>query len=79
MVERGRPKKIEGMTRVRLCVGHAKRLQNFSLRRKIVDSLVALGGSASLEQLNTAFGFDVREDVIALLRDKWLAIVEDEK
>lgn len=60
-----------------LCVNGktaSTRLKLTSDRRAVVDKVVELGGRALLEEVNTAFGFDTRDIVNALVADGWLEI-----
>lgn len=47
-------------------------LQAGSDRRAIVNKLVDLGGRATVKELSTLFGFDVRAQLLALMREGWV-------
>lgn len=60
-----------------LCVSGktaSTRLKLSSDRRAVIDKIVELGGRALLEEVNTAFGFDTRDIINALMADGWLEV-----
>lgn len=48
-------------------------LQSGSDRRAVINRIIDLGGRSTVEELNAAFGFDVRPRILSLMREGWLA------
>lgn len=47
-------------------------LQSGSDRRAVINRIIDLGGRATVDELNTFFGFDIRPRLLALMREGWL-------
>lgn len=76
---RGRPKIYENSTLV--CVNSEKasiKLQPNSERRAIVNRIIDNGGTMTIGAVCEAFGFDVTNNVKALVRRGWLRIIGSE-
>ena len=50
------------------------RLQAGSDRRAIVNRIIDAGGSMTLLELDEHFGYDIRNKVVALVRNGWLEV-----
>lgn len=71
----GRPPIYSDTTRVCLCGRNAaSKLQEASDRRAIVNYLIDAGGCASVQDINSHFGFDIRKAISDLVRTGWLEI-----
>jgi hypothetical protein len=71
----GRPFLLADNDTVSLASREAKsKLQESSDRRAIVNRVIDFGGKATVEQLNAAFGYDVRAILLALVKVGWLEI-----
>lgn len=58
--------------------GAATKLQNASERRAIVNVIIDHGGAMTLKEVDDHFGYDIRNQVISLIRTGWLALREPE-
>lgn len=76
MKERGRPPIYSGSAKVYITTTGKSRLQPSSDRRAIINKLVDGGGCMTLDQIDSAFGFTIREKVVALQRAGWVRIEE---
>lgn len=70
----GRPPVYTDNARVFLSTTGKARLQPGSERRAIVNKIVDAGGSMTLAELDEAFGYVVRDKVIALVRAGWVRV-----
>ena len=69
----GRHKIYEDDQLVTLCAEEAtSKLQQNSDRRAIVNYIIDRGGSARFSDINAHFGYDIRPQVMALIKLKWL-------
>jgi len=50
------------------------KLQENSQRRAIINTIVDNGGKMSLSALDESFGYDVRQQVLALVNVGWLEL-----
>ena len=76
MKQKGRPLKYTDVTRVCIRSTGLTRLQANSDRRAIVNYLVDRGGCATLGEIDTHFGFSIRDKVVSLVRAEWLEVSE---
>lgn len=74
MANIGRPPVYTDDARVFLSTTGETRLQPGSERRAIVNKIVDNGGSMTLAALDEAFGYVVRDKVIALVRAGWVKV-----
>lgn len=71
----GRPSVYEQNTVIVLCSGPKKaKLQRNSERRAIVDFVVDNQGRATIEEIETRFGYDIKAKIQALVYSGWLEI-----
>jgi len=74
----GRPREYDENMRVSLAGGPKdSKLQRRSMRRAVIDYVVDSQGSATLGELETAFGFNIQPVVMALIRKEWLRIEQE--
>jgi len=74
----GRPREYEPEMRISLAGGPKdSKLQRRSMRRAVIDYIVDSQGSATLGELESAFGFNVQPVVMALIRKEWLKIDQE--
>ena len=52
------------------------KLQDNSERRAIINLLINNKGKLTLKEINAHFGFDMRASVTALVRARWLEVLE---
>lgn len=74
MANIGRPPVYTDDARVFIAATGETKLQPGSERRAIVNKLVDNGGSMTLAELDAAFGYVVRDKVIALVRAGWVRV-----
>lgn len=74
----GRPATYTDKTKVTVdATGTKSRLNQGTDRRAIVNHLIDVGGTATLQQIDDHFGFEIRPKVIALVKAGWLTVNEE--
>jgi hypothetical protein len=72
-----RPKIITDESKVRVNARGQTKLQTKSARRAVVNFLIEEGGAASVAEINDRFDIDMTSTIQALLRIKWIELIDE--